>query len=153
MLTNYVEDTPHWQDWQVSYRFGTLSVFPPEEVRKLVNSLRQKYDPKSQSICDGHISLSIPFPRAVNDSDWAELNEKLSQKIEPFEVSYGLLRTYPPNPGVCYTIEPAQKFLVMRELIHSTHILSDVDRPQYNYFPHMTIAEFISSEETDKILN
>jgi hypothetical protein len=66
-----------WEEWQHAYRFGIILILPPEPLRSKVNKLREKYDPRSQSCCDAHISLTVPLPRAPEVDDWDELKARL----------------------------------------------------------------------------
>ena len=60
MITRYESEIRHWEEWQKRYRFGVLLILPPNPPMAQVNALRAKYDPRSQSYCDAHISLTVP---------------------------------------------------------------------------------------------
>jgi hypothetical protein len=38
-----------WLDWQRPYRLGVLLVLPPDPVRREIDELRAKYDPRSHA--------------------------------------------------------------------------------------------------------
>jgi len=65
MVTTYAADICQWEAWQRECRFGVLLIYPPDPPLLQMNALRSKYDPRAQSICDTHISLTIPIPRPL----------------------------------------------------------------------------------------
>lgn len=148
----YADQTEHWEPWWHGYYFGAFYIFPPEEVMQTVDALREKYDPKSASFCRAHISLSEPLSHKITVAEVEALQEELAS-IEPFEIRYGPLRTHPPYPGVTYTIEPENRFDRLRSVIHANALFQGVELKRSKIVPHMTIAEFITQEETDKIYN
>ena len=148
----YADQTGNWEDWWKEYFYGAFYIFPPEKVMKMVDELREKYDPKSANYCRGHISLSEPLVKKISTYDIDSLRKDLSL-IEPFEINYGPLRTHPPYPGVTYTITPESKFENLRRIIHNNQLFKDVELKRSNITPHMTIAEFITMEETNKIFD
>ena len=150
-VTTYVADVSHWEDWQRRYRFGVLLIFPPDPPRGQVNALRAKYDPRSQSGCDAHISLTIPFPRPVTRTDWAEL-ESIASGIAPFPIRYGPLRNYLPHPGVCLAIEPQDELDRLRAALEVASCFVGAPTRRYPFSAHMTIAEFISAERTEALM-
>src|SRR5262245_956227 len=91
MITQYPQDISQWQEWQKEYQFGVILIFPPEPLLTQVNLLRARYDPRSQAACDAHISLTVPLPQPISDSQWREL-EAIVSGIEPFPIQYGPLR-------------------------------------------------------------
>src|SRR3954462_8846647 len=93
-ITHYAQDLSRWEAWQEEYRFGAMFIFPPNPLRQQINSLRQTYDPRSQAICDAHISLTVPLPRAMSRRDWTELVQ-VTNSTDSFTVSYGPPRSYP----------------------------------------------------------
>ena len=67
----------------LEYRYGALYIFPPNGVIQPVDELRKKYDPRSASYCQAHISLSKPLPKPLSESQISEL--------KPHYVSYSRL--------------------------------------------------------------
>lgn len=143
----YPEDTSGWQDWQLEYRFGGFYIFPPTAIIRVVDELRRTHDPRSYRTCQAHLSLSEPLPRPFTDEDVAELSAVLSG-IPPFMISYGDIHATVPHPGVVYGIEPMDKFMSLREAIHGTSLFENSPLTRRDVPPHMTIAEFISLEES-----
>ncbi|RMG62595.1 MAG: 2'-5' RNA ligase family protein [Bacteroidetes bacterium] len=146
----YADQTVHWEDWWHGYYYGAFYIFPPEAVMKEVDALRAQYDPKSAGFCRAHISLSEPLQRKITLADVDALRSDLGS-IPPFEISYGPLRTHPPYPGVTYTIRPEEEFDTLRKVIHGNQLFQGVELKRSKIVPHMTIAEFITMEQTHKL--
>jgi len=152
MITEYTLDNSQWQEWEKEYQFGVILIFPPEPLLTKVNALRARYDPQSQATCDGHISLTVPLPQPVNDSHWREL-EAIVSAIESFPIQYGPLRHYLPHPGVCLTIEPQDELNRLRMELERASVFSGAAERKYPFSAHMTIAEFITGEQTLSLMD
>jgi 2'-5' RNA ligase len=144
-------DISHWEGWQREYRYGAFYIFPPPGIIELIDQLRRKYDPKSDSYCQAHISLSEPLKAPPKDQQVQELRDTLSS-IEPFEIHYGPLRSFPPYPGVVYTITPEDVSMKLRSRIHGTSLFRGQQLMREHITPHMTVAEFITIERTHELL-
>lgn len=151
MINIKYPDTSVWEDWMHEYKFGAFFIYPPTEILKTIDKLRELHDPKSASISQTHISLSDPLTAPLTSEQLEELQIALLQ-IEPFEIHYGPLRSFPPYPGVTYTITPEDKFMKLRKAIHETSIFKDSPLTRRDRAPHMTIAEFITVEKTNELL-
>lgn len=144
-------DTSSWEQWQAEYRYGAFYIFPPTGVIEAIDQLRKTYDPKSASYCQAHISLSEPLQHPITQSDLEDLTTHLAS-ITPFHIHYGPLRSFPPYPGVAYTIASEEPFAALRTAIHSASMFRGMSPKREHIAPHMTIAEFISNERTDELL-
>lgn len=151
MITKYEANISHWEGWQREYRFGVLLIYPPDPPLEQVNALREKYDPRSQSGCEAHISLTIPLPRPLNDAHWVELNT-IASGIEAFSIDYGPLMNYLPHPGVCLAIEPQDKLDRLRIALEAASAFEGAKPRRYPFSAHMTIAEFISVGRTEALM-
>ncbi len=147
----YEQNTENWEEWQFEYRYGAFYIFPPNGVVEPVDELRREFDPTSADYCQAHISLSEPLTGPLTDEQLVELKEALS-RVQPFEIQYGPLRSFPPYPGVCYTITPEKEFFDLRHVIHSTSLFRGNPLTRKDRAPHMTIAEFITVERTTELL-
>ena len=74
----YATATNHWDEWMLEYRYGALYIFPPNGVIQPVDELRKKYDPRSASYRQAHISLSEPLPKPLSESQISELQTALT---------------------------------------------------------------------------
>lgn len=147
----YAESTGAWEDWMYEYRFGAFYIFPPDDVISPVDALRKLYDPKSDAICQAHISLSESLAKPLTDNDIAELRAIL-KGIKPFTITYGPLRDFPPHPGVCYGIEPEDQIRSLRNALHTASCFKGIPLRREHIAPHMTVAEFITAERTKELL-
>jgi len=152
MITEYTLDISQWQEWEKGYQFGVILIFPPEPLLTQVNVLRARYDPRSQATCDAHISLTVPLPRPISDSHWREL-EAIVSAIESFPIQYGPLRHYLPHPGLCLAIEPQDKLNWLRMELERASVFSGAPERKYPFSAHMTIAEFITGEQTLSLMD
>ncbi len=151
MITSYAADTSHWEVWQRGYRFGVLLIFPPDPPRGQVNALRARHDPRGQSYCEAHISLTIPLPRGLTDADWDGLVSTASG-LAPIAIRYGPLMNYLPHPGVCLAIKPQAELDALRAALEGASAFAGATTRRYPFSAHMTIAEFISVDETETLM-
>jgi 2'-5' RNA ligase len=151
MITKYATAISQWEAWQREYRFGVLLIYPPDPPLLQVNALRAKYDPRSQSACDAHISLTVPLPRPPTEAHWRELTT-IASSILPITVRYGPLMNYLPHPGVCLAIEPQAELDRLRAALEAASAFAGAPARRHPFSAHMTIAEFISAEETSSLM-
>jgi len=151
MVTTYETDISHWQRWQQEYQFGVLLIFPPDPPRGQVDEFRTKHDPRAQSFCGAHISLTVPLPRPLDHRHWGEL-EKIAVHIQPFSIQYGPLMNYLPHPGVCLAIDPQDELDRLRIALEATSCFDGAPARRHPFSAHMTLAEFISAEQTEALM-
>ena len=151
MVTPYAADMTHWEAWQREYQFGIVLIHPPDPLRREVNALRARYDPRSQSYCDAHISLTVPLPRPVTEDDWAEL-ESIASGLAPISIKCGPLMNYLPHPGVCLAIQPQEELDDLRAALETASAFAGAPARRYPFSAHMTIAEFITADETETLM-
>jgi 2'-5' RNA ligase len=144
-------DTSSWKEWQREYRYGALYIFPPEGIIEPIDELRRRYDPISYATCQAHVSLSEPAPRPLTEADIHEVQTQLAT-ISPFVMHYGPLHSFPPYPGVVYSVTPEDAFTRLRSAIHATSLFASTPFSRKRIAPHMTIAEFITVEQTQDLL-
>jgi 2'-5' RNA ligase len=143
----------NWEEWQKVYRHGTLVIWPPDDVRKVVNQQRMKYDPKSASICETHITLSQPLLKPLSNKEWIRIQE-ISTEFDPFEIQYGPLKSFLPYPCIWYDVQPANRILAIRESLHQSSFFNLSLRHTEGFIPHMTITEGLSGPAvTDELLS
>jgi hypothetical protein len=144
-------DVSSWEPWQAAYRFGAFFIFPPAGTIELIDALRRAHDPRSNSYCQAHISLSDPLPHPLTDDQLRDVQLAVPS-MEPFEITYGPLRSFPPYPGVVYAIQPEATIAQLRRLVQGTSVFTGADAQRKYIAPHMTVAEFITLERTDQLL-
>ena len=151
MEIKYTTDVGQWKSWQTEYRFGVIVIFPPDPPLKEVNTLRSKYDPVGQAICQAHISLTVPFSGAADENSLEELRA-IARRFEPFSIQYGPLSNYLPHPGVVLAVEPQAKLNLLRTNLERASIFEGAPPRRFPFSAHMTIAEFISVERTKELM-
>ncbi len=150
MLAEYVVDTSTWEPWQRDYRFGMILVMPPPHVASSIDALRQALDPKSHAICSAHISVSDPLHRELADDDREQI-QGLLRAIEPFEVRYDSPTASAQRPGVTCPVSPQDRFDDLKRVVHQASVFEGVAFSRRKIPAHMTIAEFVTVEESLKI--
>lgn len=140
-----------WRPWQRQYRFGILLMFPPEPPTTQVNALREKHDPWSQASIGAHITLTVPFSKPPSEAGWNELL-RIASQIDPIVIQYGPLRHYLPHPGVCLAIEPQGELGRLVESLEAGTAFEGAEPRPYPFSAHITIAEFITEEETRSLM-
>ena len=103
-------------------------------------------------MCCPHISITVPFPRAVSSSNLNEIRSVVLG-IKPFIIQYGPLVNYLPAPGVYLAIEPGDMLEGLRAALESTSAFRGAMPRKRPFSPHMTIAEFITDDRTLELMN
>jgi len=133
--------------WKEDYKFGTIVIWPSDEVRKHVNPLRERYDPRSHAICETHVTVTQPFLAPPKENEWDKLLSIVSG-FETFELRYGPLNHFLPYPCIYYEIHPVDYFLEIRGALHETGLFN-LSLPYTDGFvPHMSITDGMPDAET-----
>jgi len=151
MIVPYVTDTSRWESWQCDYRLGLILIMPPEEVGGPVNALREKYDPYTDAICPAHITLSDPLGLEMTPERDAEITALLST-VEPFMLSFDRPHASRERGGVAYPIHPREPIDAVRATLHRASAFTREPYWTRTIPSHMTIAEFVSIEESWRIM-
>jgi 2'-5' RNA ligase len=129
-----------WGDWRDSYVHGTLVIWPPDDVRAVVNPLREHYDPASAAICEAHVTLTQPFVHEPSEADLAAVADVVSRH-QPLEIVYGPLDTFLPYPCLFLAITPVEPMSALHVALQSTGLFHPVPSHYQRFVPHMTILE------------
>lgn len=151
MTCPYAKSMADWSEWQRAYRFGVLLVLPPEPVRNEINAFRAIYDPVSHVSAEAHISLTVPFPVEPDDHAWLEL-ERVASRFQPFAIRYGPLVPFLPKPGAALDVKPQAEIDHLRGALEACPIFQNASPRAYPFWAHITIAEFISVGDTEKLM-
>ena len=71
----------YWEDWQKVYQHGIMVIWPPDEIRKIVNAQRRAFDPESAAVCETHITLTQPLLNPLNDSERKQIQEIVDSPV------------------------------------------------------------------------
>ncbi|MEJ2011724.1 MAG: 2'-5' RNA ligase family protein [Anaerolineales bacterium] len=140
-----------WEEWQIPYQFGSIVIWPPDDVRRTVNAQRTAYDPVSQSYCEAHITITQPLLRRLNDPEWENVFEIVRQQPS-FEIRYGPLNSFLPYPCIWYAIEPQDILRRLNHVLHETGYFKLDPDDTREYIPHMTITEGLADPRVDERL-
>lgn len=146
-MIKYVDDTSKWENWQRDYRLGVILILAPPDVSRGIDLLRARYDPRSAEWCPAHISLSDPFSREMSPSLAGEIRGVVAD-VRPFELHYDGLYASTRHAGVSYRIMPREPVERLKHLLHGTSGFASEAHRRRDIAPHMTIAEFITIEES-----
>jgi len=147
LITQYANEQLWEQEWQKEYKYGVILFIPPEPIFSTVNQLREKYDKFSANGCCAHISLTMPLKNPLTIEGINEIKRKLLD-FKKFEVHYGpFINFLPVAKGVVLEIKEQKKFEELYKTIESAEWIEFYDR-KWPFKAHMTIAEFISNEDT-----
>ena len=72
--------------------------------------------------------------------------------VPPIDFTYGPVTDMGHPPGVVYAISPHEPFFALRQMIHATSAFAGQALPRANRSPHMTLAEFITAEQSAELL-
>ena len=145
-------DTSNWEDWQRDYRFGLLLILLPGEVSEKIDRLRAKYDPRSHAICPPHISISDPLQYEMTSERRDELC-RIIRSVRPFRLHFDKPHASTEHAGVAYPILPQQPIDNLKCILHTASIFAGEIYQRRSIPAHITVAEFISIEESLKICN
>jgi 2'-5' RNA ligase len=129
-----------WAEWQKNYRYGTLVILPPHHIMKVIDELRQRYDPISQKICEAHITLTQPFIGPLNDNNLEKL-EIIAAKYKSFSIQYGPLNNFLPYPCIYFEIHPVEKIMAIRNAMHEAGMCNLSLPYSTDFIPHMSITD------------
>lgn len=147
VITQYANEQLWEHEWEKEYKYGVILFIPPEPIFSAVNELRQKYDKFSADGCCAHISLTMPLKNPLTLADVKEIERSLSS-FNKFEVHYGpFINFLPAAKGVVLEIKEQEKFEELYKVIESAEGVEFYHR-KWPFKAHMTIAEFISEEDT-----
>jgi 2'-5' RNA ligase len=151
MMVKYATDTSAWQKWRRDYRLGIILIMPPDEVAGPVNALRAKYDPSAYASCPAHITLSDPLGLEMTPERDAEITRILGS-VEPFMLHFDKPQASGERGGVAYPIRPREPIDALRAVLHEASVFTREPYWTRTIAPHMTIAEFVSIEESRRIM-
>ena len=123
--------------------------FLPDELNKLINPIRERFEPGVSAIVPPHISLTFPF--------WFKKATDINVQLEKFQAKISGLGTFEKGVGkkVLYLkVEPQEKFKsinnqlvnsLINNIVYDNSIFPNNVIPEY--VPHITLA----MDTTEKI--
>ena len=132
-----------------NFRYGTLVIMPPAQVRSMVDQLHAEYDPASHAWYGAHITLTQPFVRQPREDDWARLAQ-VTARFDALRIEYGPLRSFLPYPCIWFEIRPKDRVLTLRRTLHDVGLFNLGLPHTDDFIPHMTITEGRSGPRVDE---
>ncbi|MBM3327108.1 MAG: 2'-5' RNA ligase family protein [Calditrichaeota bacterium] len=149
-MISYVRNTSNWEQWQIEYRFGIILIIPPDEVLQQIEPLRERYDYRSFVSNPTHVTVSDPLCCEMTPELFREIQFNLS-RVSSFMLYYDKPSASKEHPGVAYPIRPREPIDELKRILHSSSAFSNEAYWLRNVPPHITIAEFISIEDSLKL--
>lgn len=146
-MVSYAEEMSDWEQWQRDYRLGVILILPPPEVAQQIDPLRAKYDPRSFATSPTHISVTDPLSKEMTPDLQEEIQGVLSG-FSPFEVHFDKPQASTEYAGVSYPIRPQEPIDALKQALHASSAFGDRSHERRDIPAHMTIAEFLSIEES-----
>ncbi|MCZ2258970.1 YjcG family protein [Sporosarcina sp. G11-34] len=130
-------------------KYGIVA-FPSKELQDLANGYRKRYDPH-YSLIPPHLTV-----KGVFDADEKEVEEvakavkEITKKHGPFELAVPKVSTFAPITNAIYFKA------TLNDELENLHKDLNYDffgsKPEYQFVPHITIAQKLSSGEHDDII-
>ena len=112
------------EDWQAGHRFGLLVVWPPEDVRRQVNALRERFDPRSHGYSEAHITIAPPLlVECVG-----EVRTTIAEVVKGhrrFSLSYGPATSFPNSPCIYLQVSPVRQLALLRAELLATKLFRE----------------------------
>ena len=130
-------------------KYGIVA-FPSKKLQDLANGYRKRYDP--------HYALITPHltVKGVFDANEKEIEEvakaikNVTKKHGPFELNVSKVSTFAPITNAIYfKATPNEELLALHKDLNYDFF---GDEPDYQFVPHITIAQKLSSGEHDDII-
>lgn len=138
-------------EMQRVYACGTLVIWPPDEVREVVNFWRSRFDPQSQAICEAHITLTQPFLWEPDEHEF-DLIKHVVASHRSFRIEYGPLNSFLPYPCVYLEVRPSEPILRLRDDLHHLGMF-DLTQPHTEGFvPHLSITDGYPDAEQSRLI-
>lgn len=129
-----------WKNWMKDFRFGTLVFVPSNDLKLIVDGLRNEYDPISAKTSMAHVTLTQPFAKAPLKEE-IEAIQNIVCSFNKFDIEVGPATTSPNKRLLWLDITPKNSILALRENLHGTGLFR-TDLPlTKGFIPHMTISE------------
>lgn len=122
-----------------------IAIFPSKKIQDVANSYRKRYDPH-YALIPPHITLKEAFNE--DEENVEELVKKLSKvakETKPFTMNVNKLSTFSPVTNAIYMkVEPEEELMKLHERLHRD---DEVQKKNYAFVPHITIAQKLSDDE------
>ncbi|MFD1040692.1 YjcG family protein [Virgibacillus byunsanensis] len=122
-----------------------IAIFPSKPVQDEINSYRKRYDPH-YALIPPHLTLKEAF-EADDDTIYELITElkHIANEQEPFTININKVSTFAPVTNTIYLkVEPIQE---LDDLFDKMQTGKFPKNMEYNFVPHITIAQKLSHDE------
>lgn len=131
-------------------KYGIVA-FPSKKLQDLANGYRKRYDPH-YALITPHMTLKDPFE--ADDREIEEVAKALKDitiKNSPFELNVAKVSTFAPITNTIYfKVTPNDQLLALQKDLNTNFFR---DESEYNFVPHITIAQKLTSIEHDDVID
>ncbi|WP_164669443.1 YjcG family protein [Virgibacillus doumboii] len=129
-------------------KYGIV-IFPSKPVQDEINSYRKRYD-QHYALIPPHLTLKEAFEA---DDETIEVLIKelkhIANETDPFNLEINKVSTFAPVTNTIYLkVEPVQELIDLHEKMHKGNFPKNME---YNFVPHITIAQKLSHDEYSDI--
>ena len=125
-----------------------IVLIPPEQVRRRIEQVRQRFDTMWAGRVEGHISLIKPLPRHINPQEEMLLS-KVFSKTEPFVAETTKLEMLSGERYyLVLGVKPHEPFVRLHSL--AVDILGQ-ECAYVGFVPHMTVGHFVSRAALEEV--
>ncbi|WP_085521681.1 YjcG family protein [Tuberibacillus sp. Marseille-P3662] len=130
-------------------RYG-IAMFPSKELQDKANAYRKRYDPHYSNV-PPHITLKEPFELENDEIDlMIKQFRSIADNHEPVDIEVKKVSSFHPVNNVIYfKIDEHPNLMRLQENLHENELGDD---REYQFVPHITIAQDLSDEEHADIL-
>ncbi|SDQ89352.1 2'-5' RNA ligase [Virgibacillus subterraneus] len=122
-----------------------IAIFPSKPIQDDINSYRKRYDPH-YALIPPHLTLKEAFE--ADDETIYELVTELkhiANDTEPFKLQINKVSTFAPVTNTIYLkVEPTKQLIDLFEKMQTGKFPENME---YNFVPHITIAQKLSHDE------
>lgn len=125
-----------------------IAIFPPREIQDFANSFRKRYDPR-YSFIPPHVTLKSPFTLKERKlEDVVQHLDKVAAETPSFDIHFNKVSTFPTSNVIYFAIRDEAPLIRLHEQCNSDLLF---DEEEYDYVPHLTIAQELSTAEMHDI--
>ncbi len=131
-----------------------VGAFPTGELSERIQVLRQSYTTKTARITDPHVTLAGTYWRTgpatpENEAEAIARLQDVQNQIQPFELTFGGVRSFLPVAPVIYLhVEPTDGLLDARRTL-----LQVLGQDKHRHFvPHLTLAMRLGRAKSKTLL-
>lgn len=129
-------------------KFGIVA-FPSKEIQDFANSYRMRYDSHYAQL-PPHITIREEVVTdEANLKVVADLLFEATKNVKPFDISIPKVGTFKPINNVIYLKVDAEEALY--DLFNKLHTDEFGGAAEYQYVPHITLAQGITADELNDI--